>query len=646
MPSRVALSKRAIKRIKQAVDGLFTRAKIRLLGSPRGDKKIVFNFRNDVSHREDLSLPGVYDKASHLEGVKPNKKIKDNLMTVAEGYLDAHREKAKVEIVNNVQNYLAEAELKGVDTDVETVLAGELYDTLGKVSRGVHEIHATEMNRAKNLSSVDAIVKVNAASGIDEPIVFFVVVRDGNACGECMRLHLLEDGVTPRVWKLSEVGHKYHKRGDETPKMAGLHPHCFVGDTRLHTDRGLLTIKELYDQGGLVSVVVDNRVKNRKDIPNQLGVDLPGVTWFYRHAQGASLKPATAVYETGVQDCLLIELSNGSSLEVSCGHEMWVDDDNSGVKIRADRLKIGDKIPLLSGEGAWGNDHFPELAELMGNLLGDGSLYSTAIWNFFGADIPYGKKLKKLASKFSKQLDPTFLSKRKEQGKYSVDARCFNSEKLARIFKKEFGLSKKPRRVPNRLWRADRDTVCAFLRGLYAANGHYEKTPSIVLAQNDLVFLKEIQQLLSNFGIRSNIFNHGSECTKDITYADGRTFSTKRKPCWRLAIGGTEQVKQFSLEIGMGVPKKQSALERRIEENKNKKPHGACRTSRIVKITKTGKKQTYCLTEPMSNTVTANGIVTGQCRCTMVTLMPGYGFKGGTVIYIGPDHDEYAIQHS
>jgi len=53
-----------------------------------------------------------------------------------------------------------------------------------------------------------------------------VVIKDKDLCPECARLHLLEDGVTPRVWLLSDVGHAYHKRGEPNPKMGGLHPHC------------------------------------------------------------------------------------------------------------------------------------------------------------------------------------------------------------------------------------------------------------------------------------------------------------------------------------------------------------------------------------------------------------------------------------
>jgi hypothetical protein len=61
---------------------------------------------------------------------------------------------------------------------------------------------------------------------IDDPVVYWVIVRDEHVCGECVRLHMLPDGVTPRCWYLSEVGHGYHKKGQDNPKVGGLHPHC------------------------------------------------------------------------------------------------------------------------------------------------------------------------------------------------------------------------------------------------------------------------------------------------------------------------------------------------------------------------------------------------------------------------------------
>jgi hypothetical protein len=70
------------------------------------------------------------------------------------------------------------------------------------------------------------ISKVGAANGEEDPTVFFIVTIDDVTGSEEFVLHLLPDRKTPRVWKLSEIGNEYHKKGDSNPKFAGLHPNC------------------------------------------------------------------------------------------------------------------------------------------------------------------------------------------------------------------------------------------------------------------------------------------------------------------------------------------------------------------------------------------------------------------------------------
>ena len=147
--------------------------------------------------------------------------------------------------------------------------------------------------------------------------------------------------------------------------------------------------------------------------------------------------------------------------------------------------------------------------------------------------------------------------------------------------------------------------------------------------------------LLANFGIRSNLFTHGTETVeKAITYANGDVYQVTRKPCWRLHIGGWGQVNEFAEQIGFGVPFKQAALMRRLEAKSGLKQHGGWRTALVEKIEPIGEQQTYCLTEPMTNTITVNGVVTKNCRCFCVTILPGYGFGAdGKVTYITHGHD-------
>ncbi len=222
---RFLIGKAAVNRIHAAVETLFRRTKERLLGRRYEPKKITVEYKAP-QFRHDLSLPGIFDAASAAEGMKPNEAFKESLVRVAESYLDAHEQMTKARIVAEVQNFLTEAEAKGVDTDVPTVLGGKLYDVMTKVTTDVKRIVETESTRARNMGTMDAIIKVAALSGTSDPAVFFVVVRDSLRCDECTRLHLLEDQVTPRVYRLSEVSHSYHKRGDPMPSAGGLHPHC------------------------------------------------------------------------------------------------------------------------------------------------------------------------------------------------------------------------------------------------------------------------------------------------------------------------------------------------------------------------------------------------------------------------------------
>lgn len=221
MPRRPTLGPGTIKAIQDLVEELFDKVRARFLG-PRilGGKRIAITFN------PELTLPGVYGASAMEERVRPDSQTMHGLAKVADGYLQAVKEKTKAQVVKAVDSFLQQAHAQGIKTDVKTVLGGELSKVFGKVTSDVERIVDTELTTARNMGALDGIVKFNASQGIDDPVVYFVTVRDQHLCEECKRLHLLEDGVTPRVWLLSEVGHNYHKRGEGNPKVGGLHPHC------------------------------------------------------------------------------------------------------------------------------------------------------------------------------------------------------------------------------------------------------------------------------------------------------------------------------------------------------------------------------------------------------------------------------------
>lgn len=212
----------AVAAIEAAVDKIFARAKARFSGRipPNTAKGII------LSLDPNLSIPGLFKLAAKTEGTQHNEDLLNSVVKIGMSYLDATKAKAKAKAIHDVQTFITDAHNQGIETDVETVLGGKIADLWGEVTTDIKRIMETETTIARNSSLMDSITKVNLSAGINDPTVYFVVVRDNVLCTECRRLHLQPDGVTPRVWKMSELGSGYHKKGDPNPKVGGLHPNC------------------------------------------------------------------------------------------------------------------------------------------------------------------------------------------------------------------------------------------------------------------------------------------------------------------------------------------------------------------------------------------------------------------------------------
>jgi hypothetical protein len=243
---RFILGRAAVRKLHGTIDELFNRAKARLFGRDYSPKQIIFSAK-PIVHREDLSLGGIFDSAAHYEGVAPNEELKASLHRIAEGYLDAAKERAKSNVVHAVQSFVTDAEHKGKKVESDIVIGGELEQVLGRVADDVKRIINTESTKARNFSAVDAISKVNLAAGITDPVVVFLGPNDTHTCDECRRLFFLPDG-TPRAWLRSELMSSYHKHGADSPSMSGCHPNC------RHTPRTLLPGFGFNDEGRIAFI--------------------------------------------------------------------------------------------------------------------------------------------------------------------------------------------------------------------------------------------------------------------------------------------------------------------------------------------------------------------------------------------------------
>ncbi|MGE5617254.1 MAG: ribonucleotide reductase N-terminal alpha domain-containing protein, partial [Bacillota bacterium] len=115
---------------------------------------------------------------------------------------------------------------------------------------------------------------------------------------------------------------------------------CIAADQRVVTDRGMLTIGELYRLGGRNKVV--------------------GLDGVYDASEMLLPRPNAPMVR--------IETEEGYSHKVTPDHKVWVKDRGW---IEAQHLQYGDKLLIQQLEGLWGPDHLPELSYLMGLVAGD-----------------------------------------------------------------------------------------------------------------------------------------------------------------------------------------------------------------------------------------------------------------------------------
>lgn len=125
---------------------------------------------------------------------------------------------------------------------------------------------------------------------------------------------------------------------------------CMTADQRVVTDRGLLTVGELYQLGGTNKVV--------------------GLDGVYQASEMLLPRPDAPIVQ--------IETKEGYTHKVTPDHKVWVKDRGW---VEAQHLVAGDKLLIQQLEGLWGTEHNPELGYFLGiSTHTSASKVHTHIW--------------------------------------------------------------------------------------------------------------------------------------------------------------------------------------------------------------------------------------------------------------------------
>lgn len=303
--------------------------------------------------------------------------------------------------------------------------------------------------------------------------------------------------------------------------------YCFVGSTRVNTERGLLSMDELAKM---------SRVGTSDNIPFRVLVDTK-----------ASPANTSHFVNSGIQSIVRVSTKQGYTTECTPNEPFYVITPDGYRWVDASELKADDWLCLKRGtnlevKGCHSLDL--EVARFLGYMVGDG--YMNKGQNALGFNQVSNEVFKDFVASAKVAL-PSYAPKARisKQSPRGYGTKVYNQWSLfsvpARHALKKLGLvegSSYDQRVPKVVFRGNTAFVVAFLQALYEADGSVTGKPGqgsssqVVLHSVSRQLLDEVSLILrSQFGI------FGAIC------ADGRAGL-------RLVVSGAENVSRFRDQIG------------------------------------------------------------------------------------------------
>jgi hypothetical protein len=219
----IGMSGPAKENVGKIVNDMFDSIALQLIGDiPRlRNKKLAI-----ISMDRHFGLAHLFVQA--MQNKTPNQIEQDllrGLLNSTDGYIESLKNKTRSNVTEAIDGLARAAQLSKDKITKEAVQA-IVKEEMQKAKTHMAAIVESEATKLRNLGTLMNISRIATGVGDNDPTVFFVVVKDGITCKECIRLHLMPDQTTPRLWKFSELKQGYHKRNENNPSAFGLHPHC------------------------------------------------------------------------------------------------------------------------------------------------------------------------------------------------------------------------------------------------------------------------------------------------------------------------------------------------------------------------------------------------------------------------------------
>jgi len=412
---------------------------------------------------------------------------------------------------------------------------------------------------------------------------------------------------------------------------------CVTGDSLVSTEHGLVTIKTLaekHGEGG-IKAVIDNR------IPTEVQYSDGTVALLSRKPNGTSLSEISVAFKTGVKPVYKLVTDFGYELEATGDHKIMTTEG----WVRMDNLTTSHKVLIQAGEGKFsGNNKIPfevqntivgknsrvyrynfpqkwsrELGQVLGWLVGDGWIRDKE--NEYMAGLTFGKDDIEVFNYLKPIIDGFYGNSvkemQREKGTIHLD---YQSKDFVHYIKK-LGVKDckaEEKCVPESIFTSPREAVIGFLQGLFSADGTVrvdEKGGNyyVRLTSKSLKLLKQVQLLLLNLGIKSKIYNR-SRNPRDSIFKYVNKKGEKKEYgsdgiLFEIDIHKSGLIR-FLKEIGFLCNKNKEKIERILEKDIREDSNFFDSAKEVKYI---GEKEVYDLTEPLTHSFVASGIVISNC---------------------------------